>query len=141
MRIRVLVPFVAGVGLLALTVVGGPDAGAEQTRLLPGPIHQRLTSTLTAASDPGTTVDPTLTAKIRDRLSKATARGYSVVVDIAGVGRVVRINPSTASRPASTQKLFTTLPLLMDIPDRRLVTEVRAVPGGRRMALASLTAD
>src|SRR4051812_4292994 len=73
-------------GVVALTLVGGSDAGAVQvqTRLLPGPIWQEPTSTLTAAAEPPSTVDPTLTAKIREKLSRSTASGYSVVVDIAG---------------------------------------------------------
>jgi D-alanyl-D-alanine carboxypeptidase/D-alanyl-D-alanine-endopeptidase (penicillin-binding protein 4) len=37
---------------------------------------------------------------------------------------VATINPRGAMRPASTQKLFTTLPHLLDRPDRRLVTDV-----------------
>ncbi|HET6818755.1 MAG TPA: D-alanyl-D-alanine carboxypeptidase [Mycobacteriales bacterium] len=91
------------------------------------------TSPLTAAalsqllpSSSTSTIDSTLTSAIRERLSKATAAGYGVVVDIAGRGRVVSVHPDTRIRPASTQKLFTTLPLLLANPDRRLVTQIRA---------------
>ena len=91
---------------------------------------------LTAASTPQllaatttSSIDKTLTAAIRDRLSRATASGYSVVVHIADRGQVVSVHPYSRIRPASTQKLFTTLPLLLDSPDRQLVTQIRA--GGR----------
>jgi len=72
------------------------------------------------------TIDKTLTAAVRDKLSRSTAAGYGVVVDVYGVGRVVSIHPDYRIRPASTQKLFTTLPLLLANPDRHLVTEIRA---------------
>ena len=81
---------------------------------------------LLASSGSTSTIDKTLTATIRDRLSRATASGYAVVVDIGGRGRVVSISAGSKIRPASTQKLITTLPLLLANPDRRLVTEVRA---------------
>jgi len=69
-------------------------------------------------------LNPTLEAKLADRMSHATAGRYGMVVDIEGVGRVASLHPARALRPASTQKLFTTLPLLLTRPDDRLVTDV-----------------
>ena len=86
------------------------------------------TAQLTQTSQPSS-IDKTLTAAVREKLSHATAAGYGVVVEVAGKGRVVAVNPDSRIRPASTQKLFTTLPLLLANPDRRLVTDIRA--GGR----------
>lgn len=69
-------------------------------------------------------IDPALEQKLLDKLSTATADRVGMVVDVAGVGRVATINPGGAMRPASTEKLFTALPLLLDQPDRRLRTTV-----------------
>jgi D-alanyl-D-alanine carboxypeptidase/D-alanyl-D-alanine-endopeptidase (penicillin-binding protein 4) len=69
-------------------------------------------------------IDPDLEAKLVDRLSHATSGRYGMVVDIDGVGRVASLSPASALRPASTQKLFTTLPLLLSRPDDTLVTDV-----------------
>ncbi|MBV9291219.1 MAG: D-alanyl-D-alanine carboxypeptidase [Frankiales bacterium] len=71
-------------------------------------------------------IDPSLQARVADRMSRSSARRYGIVVDVAGVGRVVSLGPTTALRPASTQKLFTTLPVLLDQPNRRLVTTITA---------------
>jgi D-alanyl-D-alanine carboxypeptidase/D-alanyl-D-alanine-endopeptidase (penicillin-binding protein 4) len=73
---------------------------------------------------PRDAIDATLQSRIMQRMSHATADHYGFVVDIQGVGRVVSLAPGRPMRPASTQKLFTTLPLLLDRPDRRLVTDV-----------------
>jgi serine-type D-Ala-D-Ala carboxypeptidase/endopeptidase (penicillin-binding protein 4) len=71
-------------------------------------------------------IDPSLERKLAEKLTTATADRVGIVVDVAGVGRVATINPAGAMRPASTQKLFTTLPLLLEQPDRRLHTTVTA---------------
>lgn len=83
-------------------------------------------STTVAQPRATSTIDPTLTAAIRDRMSRSTAGAYDVVVDVAGVGRVVDINGGSHLLPASTEKLFTTLPLLMHRPQDRLVTTAAA---------------
>jgi D-alanyl-D-alanine carboxypeptidase/D-alanyl-D-alanine-endopeptidase (penicillin-binding protein 4) len=70
------------------------------------------------------TNDTGLEAKLAARLSHATAGRYGMVVDIEGVGRIASLHPGRALRPASTQKLFTTLPLLLTRPDDRLVTTI-----------------
>ena len=69
-------------------------------------------------------LDAGLEAKLVDRLRRATSGRYGMVVDIEGVGRVASLHPARALRPASTQKLFTSLPLLLSRPDDRLVTDV-----------------
>lgn len=69
-------------------------------------------------------LDAALEYKLRDRMSRATSGRWGLVVDIEGVGRVASIHPARALRPASTQKLFTTLPLLLNRPDDALVTDV-----------------
>jgi serine-type D-Ala-D-Ala carboxypeptidase/endopeptidase (penicillin-binding protein 4) len=104
---------------LSHAVAGGVTSGALTSGAVP-----RL-----AAATTSSTIDKRLTAAIRDKLSFATAAGYGVVVEVAGRGRVVAVNQDTRIRPASTQKLFTTLPLLLADPHRRLVTDIRA--GGR----------
>ena len=79
------------------------------------------------------TTDASLTSAVRARMARSTSRRYSVVVDVAGVGRVVDINGASGLLPASTEKLFTTLPLLQRRPQDRLVTTVgaaRAPSGG-----------
>ena len=117
---------VLAAGLVAAEVTATPtraSAAVRPARLLdPGAPHLTATTTTTSPS----TIDKTLTAAIRQKLSYATAAGYAVVVDVADRGRVVSVHPDTRIRPASTQKLFTTLPLLLDNPDRQLVTEIRA---------------
>jgi D-alanyl-D-alanine carboxypeptidase len=56
-------------------------------------------------------------------MSHAKSGRYGLVADIEGVGRVA-VHPRGAMRPASTQKLFTTLPSLLDQPGHRLTTTV-----------------
>ena len=73
---------------------------------------------------PRDVIDATLQSRIAQRMSRATADHYGFVVDIEGVGTVASLAPAAPMRPASTQKLFTTLPLLLDDSSRRLVTDV-----------------
>lgn len=68
--------------------------------------------------------DSSLASAVRARMAGATARSWSVVIDIAGKGRVVDINGARGYQPASTQKLFTTVPILLKQPTTRLVTAV-----------------
>lgn len=69
-------------------------------------------------------IDHGLERRLVDRLSHSTAGRFGMVVSIEGRGLVATIHPRGAMRPASTQKLFTTLPHLLSDPDRRLVTDV-----------------
>jgi len=71
-------------------------------------------------------INATLQSRIAQRMSQATASHYGFVVDIDNVGRVVSLSPGKPMRPASTQKLFTTLPLLLDNADESLTTDVVA---------------
>ena len=105
-------------GLPAALPGGGAPAVAASRTVEDGPITHPATARHHSA------IDPTLEAKLRDRLSHATAGLFGMVVDIDGVGRVAALHPGHALRPASTQKLFTTLPLLLSRPDEALVTDV-----------------
>lgn len=118
---------VLAAGVVATDVTATPVKAAAAVRddLRSGALGATSTSQLADGTAPST-IDKTLTAAVRDKLSRATAAGYGVVVEIAGKGRVVAVNPDSRIRPASTQKLFTTLPLLLANPDRRLVTDIRA---------------
>ena len=101
----------------ALPVVGTPAVAASRT-VEDGPVARP------AVARHHSTLDSSLEAKLRDRLSRATAGLYGMVVDVDGVGRVAALHPGHALRPASTQKLFTTLPLLLSRADETLVTDV-----------------
>src|SRR4051794_4000472 len=90
---------VLSAGLVA-TALAPPSAGGRATA---GHVQVVTTPHLTTVAA-SSSIDRTLTAAVRDRLSHATASGYAVVVDIADRGRVVSVHPDTRIRPASTQK-------------------------------------
>src|SRR3954447_14467147 len=119
---------VLSAGVLTAQLTAVPTRAAAAVSAAPRPAAA-LSPRLALATAGTATLDKALTDTVRDRLSHATAAGYGVVIDIAGRGRVVSVNPNSRIRPASTQKLFTTLPMLLADPDRRLVTDIRA--GGR----------
>src|SRR3954465_6643629 len=119
---------VLSAGVLTAELTATPMRAAAAVTVAPRPAVAGAPRLAPAATSTPT-IDKALTAAVRDRLSRATAAGYGVVIEIAGRGRVVSVNPDSRIRPASTQKLFTTLPLLLRNPDRRLVTAIRA--GGR----------
>src|SRR3954451_18291541 len=119
---------VLSAGVLTAQLTAVPTRAAAAVSAAPRPAAA-LSPRLAVATAGTSTIDKALTATVRDRLSRATAAGYGVVIDIAGRGRVVSVNPNSRIRPASTQKLFTTLPMLLADPDRRLVTDIRT--GGR----------
>jgi D-alanyl-D-alanine carboxypeptidase/D-alanyl-D-alanine-endopeptidase (penicillin-binding protein 4) len=73
--------------------------------------------------------DSSLTSGVRARMATSTAHAWSVVIDIAGKGRVVDVAGATGLRPASTEKLFTTLPVLLNQPTRHLVTAIGSTKG------------
>jgi D-alanyl-D-alanine carboxypeptidase len=117
---------VAGVAAADLTATPTRAAAAVRPAVArTGALGAAATAQLIQTTQPSS-IDTTLTAAIRDKLSRATAAGYGVVVEVAGKGPVVAVNADSRIRPASTQKLFTTLPLLLANPDRRLVTDIRA---------------
>lgn len=119
-------------GLLALAAVPAAyavngsrpaDIGARTAAL--------TTAALTATVQPRTTstIDGNLTNGVRSRMATSTAHAWSVVIDIAGRGRVVDIAGGAGLRPASTEKLFTTLPVLINQPNRRLGTAFGSTKG------------
>jgi serine-type D-Ala-D-Ala carboxypeptidase/endopeptidase (penicillin-binding protein 4) len=109
-------------GLVAL----GDGSGVVAAAAVLDPPERGVAATSTSGTATRSTVDPALEQKLAEKLSTATAGRFGMVVDIAGVGRVATINPAGAMRPASTQKLFTALPLLLDQPTARLRTKVTA---------------
>src|SRR3954468_15978848 len=109
----------------AVTTVAPRPATAVAPRLLAPRPAPAVAPRLVAAVASTPTPDKALTAAVREKLSHATASGYGVVVEIAGRGRVASVNPDSRLRAASPQKRFTTLPMLLANPDRRLVTQIR----------------
>ena len=116
---------------LLLAGVLGSSAIAEPVAPYLKPVQQQEVAQAPAQARPQVqreaprdVIDPVLQNRIARRMSHATADHYGFVVDIEGVGRVVSLGAGRPMRPASTQKLFTTLPLLLDRPDDRLVTDV-----------------
>jgi len=116
---------VLSAGVLTAELTAAPTRAAAAVSTVAARPAAVVAPRLAPAATSTSTVDKALTAAVRDKLSRATAAGYGVVIDVAGRGRVVSINPDSRIRPASTQKLFTTLPMLLANPDRRLVTEIR----------------
>jgi serine-type D-Ala-D-Ala carboxypeptidase/endopeptidase (penicillin-binding protein 4) len=80
------------------------------------------TATPTAVAPRTSTIDASLTQGVRARMATSTAHAWSAVVNIAGKGRVVDVSGGYGLRPASTEKLYTTLPVLLNQPSRRLST-------------------
>jgi D-alanyl-D-alanine carboxypeptidase len=120
-----------GAGTAAASIPAGGDARAAAGTgttgtgtASPGTTSPATTSAATTSAAARSSIDPALEAKIAERMATATAGRWGMVVDVAGVGRVASIRPAGAMRPASTQKLFTALPLLLADPDRRLATTV-----------------
>lgn len=102
----------------AAAVTQAPSGGHLTAAVRPAAQVQHLEARHRSA------LDHSLEARLADRLRRSTSGRYGMVVDIEGVGRVASLHPARALRPASTQKLFTTLPLLLSRPDDRLVTDV-----------------
>ena len=118
---------VLSAGVLTAELTATPTRAAAAVNAAPAAaVAPRLTAQAATSTGSTSTIDQALTTAVRDRLSRATASGYGVVVDIEGKGRVVSFHPDYRIRPASTQKLFTTLPLLLADPERQLVTDIRA---------------
>lgn len=139
-RLRWLVAATAALTalLVGADVVVASTSSAE-VRAMPAGSARPATTTAepAAAARPadrqqrGSTTDAGLEQRLARRMSRSTAGNYGLVVDVEGVGRVAAIRPHHAFRPASTQKLFTTLPLLLHQPDRRLVTTVNVARAPR----------
>lgn len=95
------------------------DEAATQSAATVTAVQPRTTSTL----------DANLTNGVRARMATSTAHAWSVVIDIAGRGRVVDVAGATGLRPASTEKLYTTLPVLLNQPTHRLGTAIGSTKG------------
>jgi len=125
---------VAGVVTVATQVGGVPPGGSRLAAADPTVTTSPSPSTSPSASaspTPATGTDSALTAAIKARMGNASSSSYSVVVDVAGRGRVVAINGGRAMLPASTEKLFTTLPLLINHAQDHLVTTIGATSAPR----------
>lgn len=131
----------AGAVVLATALVGTAATAARAERLSPydvsdpavhaahppSKIHRIAAgAAITPATQHSSTEDSQLESALANRLSRATARRYAIVVHVAGKGEVANIGGYLSMMPASTQKLFTTLPLLLAQPDRTLLTTVSA---------------
>lgn len=117
MRARHLLALPAAV--VALAALPGMPAGATAS-------HATTTATLAPRTS---TLDAALTNGVRSRMATSTAHAWSVVIDIAGRGRVVDVAGGTGLLPASTEKLYTTLPFLLNSPNRRLGTAFGSTKG------------
>lgn len=115
----------------AAVLVAGVVIAAQAGDARPGGLHAAAatpsaTPSGTPASGSESAIDPQLTAAIKSKLSQSTSSSYGVIVDIEGVGRVVDINGGRSLLPASTEKLFTTLPMLLNRAQEQLVTTIGA---------------
>jgi D-alanyl-D-alanine carboxypeptidase/D-alanyl-D-alanine-endopeptidase (penicillin-binding protein 4) len=122
----------------AALLVAGVTLATQVGDAQPGGVHVAAAATPapspSSSSSPGSpsAIDPNLTAAIKAKMSQSTSSSYGVVVDIEGVGRVVDVNGTRSLLPASTEKLFTTLPMLLNRAQDVLVTTVgaTAAPAG-----------
>lgn len=124
----------------AAVVVAGVTLATQVGDVPPGGVRVAAAATPTASPSPTSSstapaqsaIDPNLTAAIKSKMSQSTSSSYGVVVDIEGLGRVVDVNGSSSLLPASTEKLFTTLPMLLNRAQDVLVTTVgaTAAPSG-----------
>ena len=125
-------PIVSLSSAAAAVLVAGVTVATQVGDARPGGVRVAAAATPTSSPSPTSSpasptpsaVDPRLTSAIRAKMSQSTASSYGVVVDIEGVGRVVDLNGSAGLLPASTEKLFTTLPMLLNRSQDVLVTTV-----------------
>jgi D-alanyl-D-alanine carboxypeptidase/D-alanyl-D-alanine-endopeptidase (penicillin-binding protein 4) len=113
-------------GVTIATQVGPAQPGGAPLAAAAEPASSTSTGTTTAAPRAASGADADLTAAVKTRMDHSTSSSYGVVIDIEGVGRVVSLNGGRSLLPASTEKLFTTLPLLLNRPQDRLVTSIAA---------------
>jgi serine-type D-Ala-D-Ala carboxypeptidase/endopeptidase (penicillin-binding protein 4) len=139
-RVRRPRPVLSLTSASAAVLVAGVVAVATQTGAVPPgsarfaaaePAPSASPSPSPTSSPPATGPDSTLAAAIKARMDNATSSSYAVVVDIEGRGRVVSINGGRSLLPASTEKLFTTLPMLLSRSTERLVTTIGATSAPR----------
>src|SRR3954464_5050168 len=92
---------VLSAGLLTAELTATPIRAAAAVTAAPaGGAVPRLTAPAAPSPGSASTIHQTLTGAVRARLSRATASGYGVVVDIEGKGRVVSFHPDYRIRPA-----------------------------------------
>ena len=121
----------------AAVLVAGLVVATEAGDARPGGVHAAA-ATPSPTSSPGSTggsnsaIDPQLTAAIKSKMAQSTSSSYGLVVDIEGVGRVVDVNGGRSLLPASTEKLFTALPMLLNRPQEQFLTTIgtTAAPEG-----------
>jgi D-alanyl-D-alanine carboxypeptidase/D-alanyl-D-alanine-endopeptidase (penicillin-binding protein 4) len=135
---RPVLPLSAGAAAVVVSAIVATQVGAAPHAARAAAATSTASTATTTAAAPATAVpaltaprvttslSSPLTSAVKSRMSKSTAHTYAAVVNIAGVGRVVDVNGGTSLLPASTEKLFTTLPLLTYRPQQRLVTTVGA---------------
>lgn len=99
-----------------------PSAGAPAAQVAPA------TGAAVLAPPAVATRGQVLASRVLRALAGSTATRIGVAVDVPGLGVVLRRGSAVPLVPASTQKSFTVLPLLLtSSPDRRLATQVAAV--------------
>lgn len=101
-------------GIPAATASPSPGAASSAS-----PTASPTTSTTST-----TGIDPALTDAVRAAMGKATASRWTAYVDVQGRGATVDLDGTRWMLPASTEKLFTTLPFLLSRPGDRLATTV-----------------
>jgi serine-type D-Ala-D-Ala carboxypeptidase/endopeptidase (penicillin-binding protein 4) len=102
------------------TTAGGASSAKPEPRTVTAALVEPRTASALSAS---------LTRGVRSAMATSTANAWSVVIDVAGKGTVVDVAGASGLRPASTEKLFTTLPVLLNQPGRHLGTAIGSTKG------------
>jgi D-alanyl-D-alanine carboxypeptidase len=132
-RVRRPRPIISLTSAAAAVLIAGVTVATQVGPARPGgarvaAAEEPATPSSAPAASPRTSgaADPDLTAAIKTRMDNSTSSSYGVVVDVEGLGRVVSLNGGRSLLPASTEKLFTTLPMLLNRAQDRLVTTIAA---------------
>jgi D-alanyl-D-alanine carboxypeptidase/D-alanyl-D-alanine-endopeptidase (penicillin-binding protein 4) len=128
LRVRGPRPAVSLTWAAAAVMIAGVTVIAQAGDARPGGVRVAAADPAAPTATPRATssTDPDLTAAVKTRMDHATASSYGVVIDVDGLGRVVALNGGRSLLPASTEKLFTALPLLLDHATDRLATVIGA---------------
>lgn len=132
-RRTALVLVTAGAAVLGSAVPGAGVVGAPSPPPVPAVGSPAVSvadavPTAPSARTLAATRGQVLSSRVLRALAGSTATRTGVAVDVSGLGAVLRRNAGVPLVPASTQKSFTVLPLLLtSSPSRRLATEVAAV--------------
>ncbi|MDQ1724724.1 MAG: hypothetical protein QOG52_1752 [Frankiaceae bacterium] len=132
-QVRRPCPAVSLTSAAAAIVIAGVTVITQAGDARPGGVRVAAADPAAPTGTPRATssTDPDLTSAVKTRMDHATASSYGVVVDIEGRGRVVSLNGGRSLLPASTEKLFTTLPLLLNHSTDRLMTVIGATAAPR----------